>query len=576
MRAVGFLVYATVVTLLPAVMALFHHGANAAFIFLTGDAYLYLGIARHSPPDFYSFDGMRATNGFHPFWQYHVWLMTELFRDRPLMVMNVVAWSAIVLAWVGAVLGGLAAQRLSGSWALACLVTPGAYFLLIGQSMGNMSVWEMFNGMEAGLSFALAGGIMLLVAQASRYGERLLYWLVMGVLLAALVFSRLDEVFVVAAIMLALVLWPDRSHWRGGVQAVVLVLPVALMLALYFAYNLDQVGTLMPVSGAAKGEGSLFSNSWVTLLTFFSPVVELREGVTAYSADRVALGGAAFRVAQLLVPAFLAVLLLLTILRFFAARAWAPILAGAMGGIIIKALYSFVFAGYWHQAPWYFAFACMALSVTLAAVLGPSFARLHGVAPALTRGIAVFLVAFGLFHASKPGLQAAERMTDTDAGERMAFWNARAALEQTLRAAEPDIRLLEFGDGMLGFSLDFPTRHGFVFAGDVGSLTALQAGRLLRDSYADGFRVLAAYEYLRVPPQAAAWGSEQIRDYLAESHLDPRIKAELPLFDFEMIHIDAPTGIGFIRMIERGAEAGTADAMIDTDDTNPDQDAARP
>ena len=562
MRLVGFSVYATVVTLLPAVMALLHHGRDAVFLFLTGDAYLYLGIARNSPPEFYSFDGLRPTNGFHPFWQYFVWVVTSLFRDMPMVVMNIVAWTAILLAWIGALLGGLAAQRLSGSWTLALLVVPGVYFLLFGQSMGNMSIWEMFNGMEGALAFALGAGIMLLATQAGQHGTRMAYWLVMGVLLAGLVFARLDDGFVVAAMGLALIFWPGRGLMKGIWHAGLLSVPVALMLVLYFLYNLDQVGTMMPISGKAKGEGALLSNAWVTMLTFFSPLVELREGLSAYQGDRVALGGAAFRVAQLLVPALMALMLLIAILRFFADRAWAPILVGAMGGIIIKALYSFVFANYWHQAPWYFTFACMALAVTAAAVLGPSFARLRDASPLLARGVAVFLVAFGLFHASKPGLQAAERMTGTEAADVRSFWQARAETEAILRAAEPDIRLLDFGDGLLGFSFGFPTRHGFVFAGDLESLAALQAGRLLRESHADGFRVLGSYEYLRVPPEAEGWDSDRIRQFLDESHLDPRIKAELPLFDFEMLHIDPTTGAAFIRMRERGADPAPVPAPV--------------
>jgi len=214
MQAILFLVYASVVTLMPALVVIWYHGAAASWGFLTGDAYLYLGIARNSPPEFYSFDGERPTNGFHPFWQYWVWLVTDLFRDSPGVVRGIAAWSAILLVWVGALLGGLAARRLSGSWLLACLVTPGAHFLLIGQGVGNLAVWNFFNGMEAGLTFALGGVILLLAAQAGRWQDRALYWLALGAALAALVFARLDEAFVVLTIALALLLWPGDG--RGG------------------------------------------------------------------------------------------------------------------------------------------------------------------------------------------------------------------------------------------------------------------------------------------------------------------------------------------------------------------------
>ena len=551
MQALPFLVYASVVTLMPALVVLWHHGAAASWAFIGGDAYLYLGIARNSPPEFYSFDGERPTNGFHPFWQYWVWLVTDWFRDSPGVVRNITAWSAILLVWVGAVLGGLAARRLSGSWALACLVTPGAYFLLIGQGVGGLAAWNFFNAMEAGLTFALAGVILLLAAQAGRWQDRALYWLALGVALAALVFARLDEAFVVLTIALALLLWPGRARgWLRGLHDGLLVgLPAAAMLGLYFAYNHAQMGLFMPISGSAKGEGALLSNGWVTALTLFSPMVELREGLTDYTADRTALRGAAFRVWQLFVPAGLAAVLALTLWQRFADRPWAPILAGACAGIILKAAYSFLFANYWHQAHWYFGFAMLTLSVTLAAVTGPALARLWQVVPGAARGVGVFLVAFGLLHSSHQSLRAGPEVVP--GAERMQFWTDRAALEAQLRAAEPGIRLLDFGDGILGYSFGFVVRDGFVFAGDIDSLRALRASRLLRDSHADGFTVLASFEYLRAPPEATTWDSDAIRAYLADSHLDARVKAELELFDFEVIHRDAPTGVVFIRFTPR-------------------------
>jgi len=104
---------------------------------------------------------------------------------------------------------------------------------------------------------------------------------------------------------------------------------------------------------------------------------------------------------------------------------------------------------------------------------------------------------------------------------------------------------------MLGYSFGFPVRHGFVFAGDIDSLRALRASRLLRASHADGFTVLASFEYLRAPPEAITWDSDEIRAYLAASHLDSRVKAELEAFDYELIHRDALTGVVFIRFTQR-------------------------
>ncbi|HMO11660.1 MAG TPA: hypothetical protein PKB06_09210, partial [Actinotalea sp.] len=54
----------------------------------------------------------------------------------------------------------------------------------------------------------------------------------------------------------------------------------------------------------------------------------------------------------------------------------------------------------------------------------------------------------------------------------------RDATAAALTAAVPDPRLLEFGDGAVNHALyPIPVRHGFVFAGDAGSLRALQEGQ---------------------------------------------------------------------------------------------------
>ena len=142
-------------------------------------------------------------------------------------------------------------------------------------------------------------------------------------------------------------------------------------------------------------------------------------------------------------------------------------------------------------------------------------------------------------------------MTDGLRPEQRDFWADGPAFEAAIRAAESDPRMLEFGDGMLNFTLTFPVRHGFVFAGDAQSLAALRQGHLLRDSYESGYRLLSSYEYLRVPEGAEAWDSAQIRDFLGHSFLDERVKGELDQFDYEMLLVHRPTGVPVIRLSPR-------------------------
>ncbi|MCW1933114.1 hypothetical protein [Pararhodobacter zhoushanensis] len=539
MRAISFLAFASFTTLMPALVVAWTMGAMAPFWFLAGDAYLYLGIGQASQGPAMSFDGLRPTNGFHPAWQVWVRLATAMTGD-PLGAMTLVAWSAITCTLGGVLALGAAIQRFTGSWLLALLTVPGVYYLTIGQSLHNLPVWGFFDGMEAGLAFLISGLLLWLVARRTTHP------LTLGLVIAALVLTRLDEIFVPAGIALCVTFWPGRPFARRITDAALLVAPTAIAVALYVGWSVWTTGMLAPVSGAAKGEGALLQNAWVTLATFFAPLIDLRAALTSYTADRAGLLGGAFRVVELVIPALFAAGFLFAILKRYRGQTWAPLMAGICIGILLKALYNFVNVNYWHQATWYYALSMAMMSAGAAILLAPVARRLQSRGTAALA--ALVLGGMSLLHAS---LWSATLTTDALRPAQRDFWLARAQTEAAIRRQEPNPRVMEFGDGMINFTFDFPVRHGFVFAGDAQSLDALHHGRLLRDSYTDGFTLLSSYEYLRVPDGAEDWDSDTIRRYLETSFLDERVKPELALFDFEMLTVARPWGVPFIRLIPR-------------------------
>lgn len=544
MRAAGFFVFASIATLLPVAVIGWNMGAMAPFWFLAGDAYLYLGIGEASSGIAMSFDGLRPTNGFHPLWQTWVRAATALSGD-PLGAMTWVAYSAIALTWAGVLTLGAAIRRFTGSWFLAMLAVPGVYYLMIGQSLQNLPVWGFFDGMEVGLAFFLAALLAFVIAGMTRDPDAG-PWPLIGLILGLLVLTRLDEVFVPASIALAVLAWPGRPLAARIVAGAWITAPTAIGLALFVGWSLATTGMMAPVSGAAKGEGALIANAWVSLATIFSPLIDLREALSAYQAERGALLGGAFRVVQLVVPALFALGFMGFILARRFTAPWAPVLTGIGGGILAKATYNLLLVNYWHQASWYFAVAMMMMTLGTAIMLAPAVKRQGRWGRAIAAGT---LGALSILHAS---LWSAALMTDTLRPAQRDFWLDRGALQATLLEQDPALRVMEFGDGMINFSFDFPVRHGFVFAGDAQSLESLRAGRLLRESYADGFRVLSSYEYLRVPDGAEDWDSDRIRAFLENSFLDDRIKDELRYFDFEMRLVHRPSGVPFIGLIPRG------------------------
>jgi len=544
-RAVFWLLYASLVTLLPVMLLPAKLGSEAAFRLLTGDAYLYLRIAESSET-FFSFDGERPTNGFHPLWQWYLWALHDGLGLSGLALANASAWSAVFATWVGALVLVLAIRTATGIWWLGLLAAPGAYYLLVGVGFGNLAVWDMFNGMEIGLVFALSAILCLLLARLPATGPTLRQLFVIGCVLAVIFLARLDEAFVVIGVAVALLLWSDRSIPRRFLDAVVVSAPAAVALVCYLAYNLSYMGIALPISGAAKGEGALLSNGWTTAVGIFLPLFDLRQALTGYQGDLTALVNTQFRIVQLIFPVLLAIGLLYTLRRGFRDAPYASLLSGVLIGICLKAIYNFVAVSYWHQASWYFGLAMAAISFGLAVVLAPAARWTQARAPfgAALLGGSIALLSF--LHAT----QIAERKLAVQSdGGAAAFWEQRKAITAALQAEVPSAKLMEFGDGFLGFALDIPVRHGFVYAGDTESLEALRQGRLLRESYADGYTILSSYEYLKWPLAPGAQpSSDEIRKFLSRNLVVERALGELQYFDYDLVYYYAPRRIPFIRL----------------------------
>lgn len=552
-RRAAFLGFSAALVVLPALIVALERGAMTPFWFLAGDAYLYLGIGQASGGLGFSFDGIEPTNGFHPLWQVWVRLLSALMPGAPLAVMWAVLVSALGLLVLGVWALGTAIARLTGSWGLALLAVPGAYFLAVGQGLGNLPVWAFLDGMEAALVFALAGWLALRIAAWPGAAAGARAHLAIGLILAAIVLARLDEALLVMGLALTVLAWPGAPLPRRFLGATLIALPGALAVAGYVGWSLATTGLPLPVSGAAKGEGGLFGNLWVTAATLFPPMQDLRAALTSYAPERAVLYGATFRVVQLIVPAAFALFWGWVVWRGFRDRPWAVLLAGLAAGVVLKAGYNFVNVNFWHQAYWYFAVAMMACSLAAALLLAPVWEALVVRSRAAAPLVALALGGFGLLHAS---LWGAGLLAQPRHAVQAQFWAEREATRAALLALDPDLQLIEFGDGAVNHALHpVPVRHGFVFAGDAGSLAALQDGRLLRHAWDGGFRGLTSYEYLHVPPGAEGWDSPTIRAFLQGSFLDRRIKAELDGFDFTMLHVwrpapDAP-GVPFIGLAPR-------------------------
>lgn len=221
----GVLVYATLlgVVLWTAGVPLTHE-----------DGFYYFTIARNLAAGSGStFDGLHATNGYHPLW---LWILAGIHRlsPRPLM------WGTIlqgVLMAAGASMAFLAARRrvATGPAVLAAFVFVG---LIERMALSGLEFVSHAALVIACAWLWLAGG-----AGTARWA------LATGGALALGVLARLDVMLLAIALAASVVLRPGT---RKAVRLLALAGPPVVVLGAYLVWNQAEFGHALPVSAAAK------------------------------------------------------------------------------------------------------------------------------------------------------------------------------------------------------------------------------------------------------------------------------------------------------------------------------------
>ena len=308
------------VVLAPALGAL---GAHAPVV-LEDDGYYYTQVARTlARTGRSSFDGLSATNGYHPLWLLVLALKTRLLGDATFPVVLIEA--GCLAGAVGLLLRAAAVR----AWGAALLFSA-----VFAHYVGAMSGL----GMEVSLFALCAAVFTATLADGRSHGA----WL--GAAAACCIGARIDS----AAFVLPAILLCDRSRRERGTAVAVL----AAAGAAYAGANLALFGAAMPVSSAIKSLGGLQVNH-----RFFAQLlVELR----AVGRD----GGG--RMLMALTGCALAPLMGLAAPRGSTARTlgWST----GIGGALLFA--KLAFASSWQIWPWY-AFPFVFVFATALLAFGP-------------------------------------------------------------------------------------------------------------------------------------------------------------------------------------------------------------
>jgi hypothetical protein len=235
--------------------------AHAAAVTFYDDAFYYFQIARNVARGAgFTFDGLHATNGFHPLW---LLSLVPVFRAFPGDVAPLravlVLEGALVAASAVTVFRVLAPRLGRGpacATALLLLAQPGALRILRG-------------GMEGALALFLLSRVWAQWLAVCDDAGALRRWWWLGGWCALFMLARLEGAVAVA--VLALLAAPMlRQDPRRGMA---LVLPAAVAAAVYLAWTQWAFGLWGPVSALVKshvgGEAWIRQTGWQRVALFF-------------------------------------------------------------------------------------------------------------------------------------------------------------------------------------------------------------------------------------------------------------------------------------------------------------------
>ncbi|MEX0786782.1 MAG: glycosyltransferase family 39 protein [Dehalococcoidia bacterium] len=209
--------------------------------------YYFLTAERITDGQGISFDGITASNGYHPLW---LFFLVPFFllpgRDLPI---HAALSGAAVLDVVAGALVALTVRKLTGN-------TPAALFALIFYLFLPRNVLSGVNGLETSATTPLVAALLLVVVSVWRAPrDDWMRWSVLtGALAGLTMLARLDSGVVVVC-LLGLIALQQRGARRWQAPGIALGV-AAVVVAPWFLWSLIAVGTWIPVSGEA---GAWFS-----------------------------------------------------------------------------------------------------------------------------------------------------------------------------------------------------------------------------------------------------------------------------------------------------------------------------
>jgi hypothetical protein len=557
---IALLAFTLIACVYPPLFAMYRDGFSVYAYPFASDVFYYARIARESHLWFYTYDGVHATNGFHPLWQVLLTAIDGVVRD-PAILIHTMGILSIALVTLGTVILAFAVRRLTGSAVLAMFLVPGLYYVLFAVDVLQNATWSYMNGMESPLTVVLGALLIreavLLWQDPTRLDAKGTYPR-LAALATLIVMARLDDVFLLVGIGLAVLLTFDRRIILRALPWA--ALPVVVILA-YVSFNHWYAGMWLPVSGELKGGAPVVYNLKKFIYNAFPPV-ELLTAAMNWRIDQRLNMVTYFnlRILQATVPLLVGLAVLALFWPKRGTETWlrGALFAGFAIYMVLKGLYNVFGANITQQGEWYFplsvmltnVFAIWAIAIAWRRVAGLAEAQRFSRAPTAAMGVAalvLFLMSTGQYLERSVGTKSAEQ-------PELALWNDREQVARELAAIDPDMGLIEMENGFIAFALPNPVINGKLWVIDKEAVEAFKAGRFLTLAYERGLdTITSTYHgpwgriYLEAPGRYGEHfdlgdPTRAMRQFLERKFPDAAN------FEFELIYTHKPSGTYFVRM----------------------------
>jgi hypothetical protein len=526
--------------------------ARRAFGYVAGDAFYYLTVARnmalHGVP---SFDGVHATNGFHPLWQAVcavVYFLAEHARLADYVVLFVVLVGVALIAGAVALLAlafekdgsltpgfvalpfGVYALFNTPVWSSHCLTDPKAtiWSFIEGRLPLLGTLWSYANGMESALVLFGFGLLAYLYTRDTRgiAPDSPRFAALFGAAAAFMTLARLDHALLVLPVVLAFVL---RRRWPSGLLA---LSAFAIPLAVYLLINRLWIGVAFPMSGAMKS-------------TFpYYDAYNLRQIPEVWAhLDCWALVVTYWREAQLCFPMVFALLYLALTLKVSALPRGAALqirdsaadvdrfLVPAAVGVLLLGGYNFLFVPLIHQGHWYFPVSTLFITLAVLAVFGRFRRAPKWLPPAVLATLFVVgIFVFVKYHRSEEFHARFARLYFEEGPRIRAHYRNRA------------FKILEFDDGIVAYSAGVPAMSGTLML-DPEGLKAQSTQSFFKLAFRRGFDRVASFAYapenLSRLTKARNGATEYVRKWAG---------SEIDGFDFTFDYVSKNKQFAIVRM----------------------------